>query len=192
MNSRQTDLNLDIELTDSEKMMLLDAARTSIENVLKGKDDVKPLTGSHPKVFSEEYGLFVTLHRKGKLRGCIGHIRPDSPLFEEVQSVAYLAAFEDPRFPSLTSEELEEIDIEITLLSPMVQIKDTDLVEPGKHGLMLRKAYFQGLLLPQVATEQGWDRETFLRQTCLKAGLTTDCWKSENTEIFVFTAYIFS
>jgi hypothetical protein len=100
------------------------------------------------------------------------------------------AAFEDPRFPPLTRSELKDIDVEISVLSPLTPIKNMEEIEVGKHGIYIIKKYHRGVLLPQVAIEQGWDRETFLKHTCLKAGLDPDCWKG-NVEIYTFTADIF-
>ena len=181
-----------VNLTETEKKQLLKLARDTIAQSFGKVDTVQLDIKNLPDIFKQEYGLFVTLHKRNNLRGCIGHIIPMNPLYLEVGNVAKLAAFEDPRFPSMSEEEVSELHIEITILSPMFRIDDPDKVIPGKHGLMIRHGYYQGLLLPQVASERGWDRQTFLDQTCLKAGLFPGAWKEPKAEIFVFTAYIFS
>ena len=134
--------------------------------------------------------MFVTLTRHGRLRGCIGYLKAVKPLLAAVQEMATAAAFHDPRFPALREEELADLELEISVLSPMHLIKNIDEIEVGRHGLYLERGSFQGLLLPQVATQYGWDRLTFLRQTCLKAGLDPDAWQDPATRIFVFTADI--
>ena len=181
-----------VVLTEEEKKMLLKLVRQSILKKLDPKkaDDVK--VDPRMSVLNEQRGLFVTLHKGGALRGCVGHILPTAPLLEEVQKVAELAAFEDPRFPQVTLKELPDLHIEITIMSPMYTIDNPEDVVPGKHGLIIRRGYYQGLLLPQVASERNWDRETFLDQTCIKAGLRPGDWRKDGTEIQIFTAYIFA
>ena len=141
-----------------------------------------------------EAGAFVTLHkRKGAartLRGCIGQIESVGTLYDTVKSVAHSAAFSDYRFPSLTVDELPSIELEISVLSPFRRITETSEVQPGV-GLFMRRGDKSGLLLPQVATERNWDRETFLTQTCRKAGLPGDSWQDSETEIHTFTAEVF-
>jgi AmmeMemoRadiSam system protein A len=125
------------------------------------------------------------------LRGCIGLIEAVKPLAETVQEMARSAAFGDPRFPPLTAQEFKDIDIEISVLTPFRQVKNVDEIQVGVHGLYLRNGSYRGLLLPQVATEHKWDRDTFLQQTCYKAGLPSLAWKDPKTEIYVFSADIF-
>ncbi len=180
-----------VELTEEEQKLLLELARNAIKQKLKLETTETPGTSKFP-VLNEERGLFVTLHKGGALRGCIGHLLPSAPLGKEVQNVARLAAFEDPRFPSVSINEEPDLHLEITILSPMYKIEDPEIVTPGKHGLLIRRGFYQGLLLPQVASERGWDRETFLDQTCMKAGLGPGDWRKKDTEISIFTAYIFS
>ncbi|MFN3407244.1 MAG: AmmeMemoRadiSam system protein A, partial [Caldimicrobium sp.] len=115
---------------------------------------------------------------------------PERLLYEEIVEVALNSAFKDPRFPPLEREELNEIEIEISLLSPMKRAKIED-IEVGKHGIYIKKGFYRGILLPQVAVEHNWDKETFLKYTCLKAGLSEDCYLDPEVEIYIFTAEIF-
>ncbi len=139
----------------------------------------------------EPGGAFVTLHKYGELRGCIGTFQAEKPLYLVVKEMALSAAFNDPRFPPLSTEELPEVEIEISVLSPLARGKPEE-VEVGRHGIYLIKGIFRGVLLPQVAVEHGWDRETFLDHVCLKAGLPPGCWRDPETEIYLFTAEVFS
>ena len=132
----------------------------------------------------------MTLKRQGELRGCIGHLVPARPLYLTVQNVAISAAIADRRFTPVTREELQDIRIEISVLSPIEPIADVSQIEVGRHGLIIVKGQSQGVLLPQVATEQNWDRNEFLRQICLKAGLPEDAWQ-EGAQLYVFTAEVF-
>ncbi len=134
----------------------------------------------------------MTLKRGNMLRGCIGTIEPLNPLYETVAEMAIASAVRDPRFPPLSLEELPFVTIEISVLSPLEKVENIEEIETGKHGLLVRRGFFSGLLLPQVATEYGWDRETFLEHTCLKAGLPPSAWQDERTEIYKFTAEVFS
>jgi hypothetical protein len=139
----------------------------------------------------KECGAFVTLHKEGALRGCIGQIYAVKPLFETIKSMAVSSAFQDPRFPPLRKEELSSIEIEISVLSPLEEVDSVDNIKVGTHGIYLKKGYKSGLLLPQVAVEQNWNLETFLTHTCHKAGLGGNCWKEPDTEIYIFSAEIF-
>lgn len=181
-----------VELTEDEQKLLLKLARNAIVQKLHSTSSKESTLTARFPVLKEKRGLFVTLHKGGMLRGCIGHLLPMAPLEEEVQNVARLAAFDDLRFPSVSIKEVSDLHIEITILSPMYKIDDPKIVIPGKHGLLIRRGFYQGLLLPQVASERGWDRETFMDQTCIKAGLRLGDWRKKDTEISVFTAYIFS
>jgi len=125
------------------------------------------------------------------LRGCIGYVEAVAPLAQAVQEMALSAAFQDPRFEPLTVEEINGLEIEISVLTPFEKITDPQTVEVGHHGLMIRKGHASGLLLPQVPVQFGWDRQTFLCQTCQKAGLREDAWQDPDTELFVFSADIF-
>jgi len=176
-------------LSQEERAELIRIARKAIVERFAGRtwNPQKPLTDRLGRV----QGAFVTLHRRGMLRGCIGHIMGVHPLYLTVAEMARAAAFGDPRFPPLRAQEFAEIDIEITVLSPLRRIDDPETVEVGKHGLLIRRGYNQGVLLPQVPVEQGWDRETFLNHTCLKAGLHPSCWRDSETELLVFTGEVF-
>jgi AmmeMemoRadiSam system protein A len=133
---------------------------------------------------------FVTLHKAGDLRGCIGHIEPNEPLGTVIPRCAVAAAATDPRFPPLAADELREIEIELSLLGPLEPIAGADDVEVGRHGLVVQQGWHRGLLLPQVATEWNWNAETFLAQTCYKAGLPRDAWK-HGAQVWRFEAEVF-
>jgi AmmeMemoRadiSam system protein A len=138
------------------------------------------------------HGAFVTLHRQGELRGCIGRVRSLDPLYATVQEMAVAAAFQDPRFKPVARDEFSLLEIEISVLSPPETIADPTQIEVGKHGLIISSGPYSGLLLPQVATEWGWDAETFLNHTCLKAGLPENYWRQTQVKIEAFTAQVFS
>ena len=176
-------------LTDDEKSTLHKIAKTAIKKRLGNEAPAKP--ESPTDTLNEKRGAFVSLHRNGRLRGCIGYVHGVKPLAETINEMAVSAAFHDPRFPPLKEDELSDLDIEISVLTPMKQIKDINEIEVGKHGLMMIKGHYSGLLLPQVATQYNWDKQTFLSQTCNKAGLPEDAWKNEETEIYIFSAEIF-
>ena len=176
-------------LTDNEKRSLLSLARRAIEGYLAGGKHIE-LPDAKGKL-GEVCGAFVTLQRRGQLRGCIGNMVGRAPLVETVRDMAIAAATQDPRFPAVGPDELKDIDIEISVLSPMRKVTDVGEIEVGTHGILMRRGINQGVLLPQVATEYGWDRETFLRHTCLKAGLPTEAWKDPETSIEIFSAEVF-
>jgi len=175
-------------INDEEKQILLTTARESIAGRLKKRGGVFPAPTKNLKT---RCGAFVTLHKQGNLRGCIGQMTGRMPLIDTIKEMAVSSAFNDPRFPSLGEEEFEQIDIEISVLTPLQKIKDISLIQVGKHGIFIQKGGSSGVLLPQVATEQGWDRDTFLTHTCYKAGLTGSCWKDASAEISIFSAIIF-
>jgi AmmeMemoRadiSam system protein A len=179
-----------MDLTGSDQELLLRVARSAIEAHLKGTS-VSPPERVSP-VLSEPRGAFVTLHKKGRLRGCIGYLEAIKPLAVAVQEMAAAAAFHDPRFTPVKEEELADIELEISVLSPMRPIAKAEEIEVGKHGLYIERGLARGLLLPQVATQYGWDRTTFLEQTCCKAGLAPGAWKDPESRIYVFSAEIFS
>jgi len=177
------------ELSDKDKAYLLDQVIKTIEAKIDGTklpDDIPT-----SKILLEKRGAFVTLKINGQLRGCIGLIRAAKPLYEAVREMALAAAFDDPRFPPLTKAEFASIEVEISVLTPLARVHDIDEIEVGRDGLMIRLDFHSGLLLPQVATEQGWDRKTFLEQTCLKAGLPKNSYKEKNAEIYRFSADVF-
>jgi len=177
-------------LNNIQKKQLLGIARESLESYVRSKKRTNPQTQDDK--LKQKTGAFVTLHKNGQLRGCIGRIVGDTPLYQVVADYAVEAAVNDPRFPEVKSGELKEIDLEISAMTPLKKISDVNIIEVGKHGILMRKGFYSGLLLPQVATEYGWDRETFLGHTCQKAGLPTDCWKDKSTQVFIFSAEVFS
>jgi len=139
----------------------------------------------------QERGAFVTLKKRGQLRGCIGYDAPIKPLCLAVRDVAAFAAVRDQRFRPVTAGELPELEYEVSVLSPLRRVLDVRQIRIGQHGLVVRKGEQEGLLLPQVATERGWDTTTFLEQTCRKAGLAPNAWQDEATDVFLFSALVF-
>jgi AmmeMemoRadiSam system protein A len=178
--------DLPAEYSAEERRWLLRLAHLSIRSAVTGEDVILPEATAHLK---EARGAFVTLHENHELRGCIGLIVAVGPLDETVRKMAVAAALEDPRFEPVSSDELDKLQLEISVLSPMFAIAPEDVVV-GRHGLMVSYGGRRGLLLPQVPTEWGWDRETFLSQTCHKAGLPMDQWKKGAT-LEAFTAEVF-
>lgn len=175
------------ELNSEEKGELLKIARTAVTYCL---DDKQTEITSDLEGLQEKMGIFVTLHKNGALRGCIGVFTSDKPLYETAAEMALCAAFRDPRFPPLEAGEIEDVDFEISVLSPLREIEDIREIEIGRHGVYITKGLNRGVLLPQVAKEYGWDVDTFLEHTCLKAGLPADAWK-EGAKIEIFSAQIF-
>ena len=184
-NKSSTETNL----TDDEKKTLHNIALTAIKNKLE--NEPPSVSQSITDTLNEKRGAFVSLHKHGQLRGCIGYVHGVKPLAEAINDMAIAAAFQDPRFSTLQENELSDLDIEISVLTPMKQISNINEIEVGKHGLMMIKGPYSGLLLPQVATQYNWDRQTFLSETCHKAGLPVDAWKDDETEIYIFSAEIF-
>jgi AmmeMemoRadiSam system protein A len=180
---------MEYTLTQEEKIVLLQLARRTIADRFEGKKT--PPASATPSL-REECGVFVTLHKNGKLRGCIGYITATKPLIQLVTDAALASAFQDTRFEPLRREELDRVEIEISVLSPPRRIENLEEIEVGKHGIIMRQGFRSGLLLPQVAEEYGWDRETFLINTCYKAGLSGNCWRDPATEIEIFTAIVFN
>ena len=178
-----------MELTAKEKDTLLDIAKKAIAAKVNNQD-IPELTVDS-EIIKEKRGAFVTLKKHGHLRGCIGYIKAVKPLGETVQEMAVAAAFHDPRFPSLKQDEFKDLTFEISVLSPLKRIKDINEIEVGKHCLYIVREYKSGLLLPQVAVEYEWDRETFLKETCYKAGLSPQAWMDKETEIYIFSADYF-
>jgi len=180
-------------LTLEEGKIAVKLARKAIENYLSERKVIQDrLSG----VFEQKRGVFTTLTKHGELRGCIGFPYPIKRLDEAIIESAIAAATDDPRFPPVSLEEMDEIVVEVTILTPpeKINVKPTELpkhVEIGKHGLMVKRGLYSGLLLPQVAVEYGFDSEEFLSQTCMKAGLTPDCWLMEGTEVYRFEGQIF-
>ncbi|WP_432821739.1 AmmeMemoRadiSam system protein A [Trichloromonas sp.] len=180
---------MDQELTPKEKACLLEIARQAVISwVRSGADYIEP---REEKTLNVRSGCFVTIKQNGQLRGCIGNFQSEQPLFKEVAEMAKASATKDPRFYPMKEADLDNFTIEISVLSPLHKIDDVEDIIVGKHGIYLEKGYYRGVLLPQVASEHGWDRKTFLKQTCIKAGLSTEAWNAEDTEIYIFTAQIF-
>ncbi|WP_291322524.1 AmmeMemoRadiSam system protein A [Desulfonatronospira sp.] len=177
------------EISIEEQEYLKKLAFLSIKSGIDGRERDYPTPPSNR--LKEHLGAFVTLKINGNLRGCIGNISGEGPLWKTIIRMAREAAFNDPRFPALTSQELQLLELEISILSPLEPVPDIDLIEPGKHGLVISKGPHSGLLLPQVALEWGWDRETFLAHTCRKAGLHAHCYKDKSVRILWFQAVVF-
>ena len=182
-------VGVDLGLNEQEKKTLHQIAKTVIENKARGK--AVPEFKVDSPILKENRGAFVTIQKKGQLRGCIGYIEGRGPLYQTVEEMAEAAAFRDPRFTPVTEKELADLNIEISVLTPLKKITDVNEIEVGKHGIYIKKGWYSGLLLPQVATEYGWDRQTFLEHTCNKAGLPSNAWKDKSTEIYIFSADIF-
>ena len=175
-------------LSIKDRKLLLELAREAITTAIRaGKVPVHEVTAAQ---LVGPQGCFVTIKKDGALRGCIGNFTSEKPLYQLVQEMAVSAATRDPRFYPMKEEDLNGFELEISVLSPLTKISDPEEVVVGTHGLYLEKNFSRGVLLPQVAVEQGWDREIFLCQTALKAGLKKDDWK-EGADLYVFTAQVF-
>ncbi len=176
-------------LTKEEKQKLLLIAKNSIVKAVTGKK--APEVEVTESRLQENCGAFVTIKKHGQLRGCIGYIIAAKPLHETVRDVAASAAVNDNRFSPVSKKELDELELEISALTPLKRIESVEEIEVGKHGIYMKRGFSSGLLLPQVATEYGWDREAFLEHTCNKAGLPRDAWKDKSTEIYIYSAEVF-
>jgi AmmeMemoRadiSam system protein B/AmmeMemoRadiSam system protein A len=176
-------------LTEAEESELLELAQNAVERAVRSHEMYQP----HPtgdSTLDQNRGVFVTLMEAGKLRGCVGYTAAAQPLYKAVRDTATLAALRDPRFPPVTEDELPELHYEVSVLSPLRRVGNPSRIEIGKHGLLLKNGNREGLLLPQIPVEQHWDRTRFLQETCLKAGLSPDCWTHSDTEIFCFSALV--
>jgi AmmeMemoRadiSam system protein B/AmmeMemoRadiSam system protein A len=182
--------DFEFKLTKMEQDHLMDIAKNSVRSAVETGQVYECSSGGYASL-EKDRGAFVTLNERGQLRGCIGYVSAVQPLYETIRGAAISAALKDPRFPPVNKEELEKIKFEISVLSPFHRVYETDRITVGKHGLMIRKGKYEGLLLPQVASDNNWDRLTFLQQTCRKAGLPPDAWKDEDTDIFAFSAFVF-
>lgn len=176
-------------LSSEERRELLRVARQALESYL-GHAELPAILPSDPALH-EKAGAFVTLEKEGELRGCIGHMAEDKPLYLAVQEMAVQAATGDPRFPAVRIDELPAIEIEISVLSPLRVVADASEIRVGEHGIVVSQGWRRGVLLPQVPLREGWDREKFLGYACLKAGLPFESWKSGDVEIQIFTAEVF-
>ena len=180
----------EFSLNDEEKRMLKDIALTSIKDSLDGKRIAQPTLNSKLSTLNSKCGAFVSLHKQGRLRGCIGHFGEDVPLHEIVAEMARAAAFEDPRFMPVTRDELDDIDIEISVLTPMRRIQSLDEFQLHKHGIYIKKGYRSGTFLPQVADEVNWTKEEFVGHCAQdKAGIGWDGWR--DAELYVYEAIVF-
>lgn len=175
-------------MNHDNQQKLLTLARQAIDNCLQQKN-LTPQVEHDPQL-TQMAGCFVTIKINGQLRGCIGTFIGSQPLYREVARMAVAAATQDPRFSPMTATDLGSYHLDISVLSPLEKITDPRLIEVGKHGIYLEQNGKRGVLLPQAATEYGWDRQTFLEQTCKKAGLPGDAWQAGETILFVFTAEV--
>lgn len=176
------------ELDESEKSAILKLARIALEmHVREGASpEFKPETPN----LETKCGAFVTLHKNGELRGCIGYIEAYKPLYETIIEMAQAASTRDSRFDPVSPDELGEIDIEVSVLSPLCKLTDFSKIVIGRHGLLVRRGYYSGLLLPQVAVEWNMSPEVFLEETCRKAGLPRDAYK-KGADVYYFSAQVF-
>jgi len=180
-----------LDLTPDHHKTLLAIARQSISSILDGRAP-EWNAAELDEVLHQPAGVFVTLRTKdGELRGCIGSIRATDLLYKAVVTSAISAAFRDPRFEPLRPGELERIDLEISVMGPIEPVTDFEEIVVGRDGLIISRGQYAGLLLPQVATEYGWDRETFLDQTCIKAGLPRGAWRAADCRVEKFSAIVF-
>lgn len=178
-------------MDEQAKKILLDIARASIKAAIK--QEPRPLVSCNHPDLQGKLGVFVTLKIHGQLRGCLGHFLSDMPLYQTVSEIAASSATDDPRFESnrITLSEFNELEIEISVLSPLIRISNPLDFELGKHGIYIKKGFCVGCFLPQVATETGWSKEEFLSYCCShKAGLPANAWRQKDVEIYIFTTEI--
>ena len=189
-------MSKDIQLSDSDGVLLVKAARKAVTEFLSNGNRIK-LESDLEKKFSFNSGVFVTLNNPDGLRGCIGFPLPEKKLSYAIVDGAIAAATEDPRFSPVNRKELDDIVFEVTVLTPPIEIDVSDPLEylskikVGRDGLIIRHSFSSGLLLPQVPVEYGWNAEEFLQHTCEKAGLARDTWKNEDVKIEKFEGIIF-
>jgi hypothetical protein len=176
------------ELTKQNKKELIRIAKEAINTYIRSGDFLD--CESQDTSLNYHLGVFVTLRKGEALRGCIGQLQSDDPLYQTVRDTAISAATRDPRFIPVSEEELDQVSIKISILSPLIRVKDISEIEVGVHGVMIIHAGRRGILLPQVPVERGWDRTTFLENVCLKAGFPPDTWK-ENPQFYSFTTIEF-
>ncbi|MFW6172399.1 MAG: AmmeMemoRadiSam system protein B [Elusimicrobiota bacterium] len=178
-------------LNTEQKKKLLKIARNTIEEYVKNGE--MPQIEVQDEQLKEKRGVFVTLHKNGELRGCIGHIMPEKQLYLAVREMAVQSSTKDPRFPPVTEDEIDELEIEISVLTVPKQVKSADEIELKRDGVIVKKGFKQGVYLPQVAEETGWSKEKFLSSLCYsKAGLQPDAWKNGSTQLLTFQADVFS
>lgn len=176
--------------SEADRTLLLRLAREAIAAHVSGGRPPEPAADMPAGVLARPAGAFVTIHKHGDLRGCIGHIEANEPLGTVIPRCAVAACSGDPRFPAVSEAELPHLDVEVSLLGPLEPITGPDDFETGRHGLVVEMGWQRGLLLPQVAAEWNWNRETFLAQTCHKAGLPRDAWK-QGAKVWKFKAEVF-
>ena len=180
-------------MDEKDKKALLQIARKSVESAVKGISNDQTQSGPFSPVLKEKNGVFVTLRTRGTLRGCIGRMISDTPLHKLVSEMAVSAATDDPRFNKIQPSELDDLEIDISVLSPLQEVEDPLDFELGRHGIYIKKDSANGCFLPQVATDTGWTKEEFLTQCCsTKAGLSPDAWKEKDVEVYIFTSEIIS
>ncbi|HXW14937.1 MAG TPA: AmmeMemoRadiSam system protein A, partial [Terriglobia bacterium] len=189
-STAQATKSAEYSLTGHEKDALMKIARASVEAAVRERKTYLVGSLDFPRL-QEARGAFVTLKEHGELRGCIGYITPMKSVAETVRDVAAYAALEDSRFTPVTTQELPLLEYEISVMSPLRRVLSVKEIKVGKHGLIMKQRDIEGILLPQVPVEEHWDRDTFLAETCLKAGLPRDAWKDDDTDIFMFTALVF-
>jgi len=177
------------KLSDDDKKLLLALAREAIVTYVR--EGVIPTSELSVPSLRDHYGCFVCIKKDGKLRGCIGNFTSSQPLYQLVREMAVSAATRDPRFYPMTSKDIANFSLEISVLSPLEKITSPEQIIVGTHGIYIEKNVCRGILLPQVATEYGWDRDTFLMQTCAKAGLKPDDWR-DGADIYIFSAEVFN
>jgi len=179
-------------MNDTQKQTLLKVARDTVEAIIKGKPT--EVSQSNDPELNAHCGCFVTLKNHGRLRGCIGNFISDSPLIQLVAEMAKASATSDPRFfaDRISAGELDQLDVEISVLSPLQKTSEPLSLQLGVDGIYIKKGHVSGCFLPQVATETGWSKEEFLSYCCShKAGLAPDAWKDPDTEVYLFTADVF-
>ena len=176
-------------MTIESQAILLQIAREALVCHLEGRIPSK-LQGSETELLQKS-GAFVTLHKRGQLRGCVGQIVSDKPLYDTVAAAAIAAATRDPRFHRVNLSEMLELEIEISVLTPLQPLERVEDLEIGVHGLYVKDGVHSGLLLPQVAAAHNWNRTQFLQQTCKKANLPEEAWQAPETEIYLFRSRVF-
>jgi len=181
-------------LTAAEEQTLLQVARLTLEKWVRERkypSDKDLASFDITPALEQKTGVFVSIHKLGELRGCIGYVTGTTSILHSVIENTMNAASEDPRFPPIGAEEIDMVDLEISVMTPLAQVKDVETIEVGKDGLVVERGFHRGLLLPQVAKEWGWDKYEFLEQTCRKAGLPADAYKKKDTKIMRFRAQVF-
>ncbi len=179
------------QLDRSDQLLLLGIARDAIERAVGAKGEPRVDEGSITPALMEPAAAFVTLHEHGQLRGCIGLMRFDEPVWINVREAAVSAALNDPRFMPLDRSELPDVELEVSVLEPPVEVPDPSGFEVGRHGIVVERGFARALLLPQVAPEMGWGAEEMLDAVCRKAGLASDAWRDRKTKLYVFESTCF-